>query len=131
MKLRWIALLFAVMVAMPALAHGDKKHVVGTIEKISPDAIVVKTQDGKSVEVKLAPTTVYVTKDDKPAKFADVAVGQRVVIHADAKGAELIAATVKFSTATAAAPARRQSFSRPVAPLILALNHPPAGRNGS
>ena len=103
MKLRWIALLLAVLIALPAFAHGDKKHVIGTIEKISPDSVIVKTADGKSVEVKLAPTTVYVTKDGKPAKFADVAAGQRVVIHATPKGTELIADELKFATAGAAA----------------------------
>jgi hypothetical protein len=101
MRLRWIALLMVFALAAPAFAHGDKKHVIGTIEKLSPEAVTVKTKDGKTVDVKLATTTTYVTSDDKPAKFADLAVGQRVVIHADPKGAELIAATVKFSTAGA------------------------------
>jgi hypothetical protein len=99
MRLRWIALLIVfVLAAAPAFAHGDKKHVVGTIEKLSPEAITVKTKDGKTVDVKLATTTTYVTSDDKPAKFGDLAVGQRVAVHADPKGADLIAATVKFST---------------------------------
>jgi hypothetical protein len=103
MKLRWIAVLLAVLFAMPAFAHGDKKHIIGTIEKISPDSVMVKTQDGKSVEVKLATTTVYVNKDGKPAKFADVAVGQRVVIHATPKGADLVADEVRFAAPGAAA----------------------------
>ena len=85
--------------AVPAFAHGDKKHIIGTIEKIDATAVTVKTNDGKSVEVKLATTTVYVTKDGKPAKLADVAVGQRVVIHATPKGADLIADEVKFGVA--------------------------------
>jgi hypothetical protein len=102
MKLRWIALLIAVALAMPVFAHGDKKHIIGTIEKVSPEAVIVKTKDGKSIEVKLAATTTYVTSADQPAKFADLAVGQRVVVHADPKGADLIAATVKFSNANAA-----------------------------
>lgn len=106
MKLHWMALFLAVLIASPAFAHGDKKHVIGTVEKISPESVVVKTKDGKSVEVKLAATTAYVTSNDKPAKFADVAVGQRVVIHATPKGADLIADEVKFAAAgTAAAPA--------------------------
>ena len=102
MKLRWMALLIAFVLAAPAFAHGDKKHIIGTIEKLSPEAVIVKTKDGKSVEIKIAPTTMYVTSADQPGKFADLAVGQRVVIHADTKGADLIAATVKFSNATAA-----------------------------
>jgi hypothetical protein len=103
MKLRWIAVLLAILFAMPAFAHGDKKHVIGTIEKISPDSVMVKTQDGKSVEVKLATTTVYVNKDGKPAKFADVVVGQRVVIHATPKGTDLIADEVRFAAPGSAA----------------------------
>src|SRR5712671_5604251 len=106
MKFRWIILLLAVLIALPAFAHGDKKHVIGTIAKISTESVMVKTEDGKSVEVKLAPTTAYVTKDGKPAKFADVAVGQRVVIHATPKGAELIADELRFAVSgTTAAPA--------------------------
>jgi hypothetical protein len=106
MKFRWIVFLLAILLASPAFAHGDKKHVIGTIEKISPESVVVKTQDGKSVEVKLATTTAYVTNDGKPAKFSDVAVGQRVVIHATPKGAELIADELKFAAAAnTAAPA--------------------------
>jgi hypothetical protein len=103
MKLGWIALLLAVVVSLPAFAHGDKKHVVGTIEKISPESVTVKTEDGKSVDVKLATTTAYVTKDRKPAKLADIAVGQRVVIHATPKGADLIADEVQYAPPGAAA----------------------------
>jgi len=102
MKLRWIAMLIAFVLAVPAFAHGEKKHVIGTIEKVSPEAVIVKTKEGKAIEVKLAPTTTYVTSADQPAKFTDLAVGQRVVIHADPKGGDLIAATIKFANAGAA-----------------------------
>jgi len=101
----WIVI--ALVAALPAaglvLAHGDKVHVVGVIEKVTADAVTVKTKDGKSVEVKLAATTVYTKGADQPAKASDLAVGQRVVIHADPKGKDLIAATVKSSNAPAAA----------------------------
>lgn len=101
MRLRWIGLLVALAVAIPALAHGDKKHVTGTVEKVSAESVTVKTADGKIVEVKLAATTVYLTREDKPAKAGDLAVGQRVVIHAAQKGTELIASQVKFAPAGA------------------------------
>src|SRR4030095_8237310 len=101
MKLRWTVLFFALLVALPALAHGNKKPVLGTSEKLSTESIPVKTQDGKSVEIKLASTTAYLTSANKPAKFSDLAAGQRVVVHADPKGSDLIAATVKFSAARA------------------------------
>jgi len=103
MKSRSLAVLLAVLVAAPLFAHGDKKHVVGTIEKLSAESITVKTKDGKSVEVKLLKTTTYLTSDDKPAAFSDLVVGQRVVVHADPQGNELLATTVKFASAEGAA----------------------------
>jgi hypothetical protein len=89
-----------------ALAHGDKKHVMGTVERINADSVVVKTKEGKSVEVKLIAATVYVShagNEDKPAKLSDLAVGDRVVIHATPKGDTLEANEVKFSAPAAAA----------------------------
>jgi hypothetical protein len=94
------------LMASVALAHGDKKHVIGTLEKINADSVVVKTAAGKSVEVKLVATTMYVShagNEDKPAKLADLAVGDRVAIHATPKGEILEANEVKFSASAAAA----------------------------
>ena len=94
------------LMASVALAHGDKKHVIGTLEKINADSVVVKTAAGKSVEVKLVATTMYVShagNEDKPAKLADLAVGDRVVIHATPKGEILEANEVKFSASVAPA----------------------------
>lgn len=96
------------------LAHGSKVHIRGTIEKISADSVQVKTPDGKTVEVKLAASTLYVLHaneertspqagvrrlgdEDKPAKVSDLAVGDLVVIHATPKGSALEADEVKFS----------------------------------
>ena len=106
MKLRLIAVLaFAALLTNAVVAHGDKKHVLGTLEKVNADSIVVKTKDGKSVEVKLAPSTNYVSADGKAAKLSDLAVGERVVIHATPKGDALSADEVKFSPPGSAAPA--------------------------
>ncbi len=91
------------------LAHGTKVHVRGTVEKISADSLQVKTPDGKTVEVKLVASTVYLlhaaekqakpsdASANKPAKVADLAVGDLVVIHATPKGNMLEADEVKFS----------------------------------
>lgn len=100
MQLRWMVFLLAALFALPAFAHGDKKHVVGTIEKLSAESVTVKTAEGKSVTVKFAPATVYLTKDGKPANRADLAAGQRVVIHAAVKGTDLTADEVKFAPAS-------------------------------
>jgi hypothetical protein len=65
--------------------------------------VVVKTSDGKSVEVKLVSATVYVSRDGKASKLSDLAVGQRVVIHATPEGDTLSADEIKFSQPGAAA----------------------------
>lgn len=110
MKVKWITLALALAFAAGGiLAHGNKVHIRGKVEKVGPDSLQVKTLDGKSVEVKLVASTVYVqhmavkpgesadTNDNRPAKLADVAVGDAVVIHATPKGQSLEADEVKFS----------------------------------
>jgi len=104
MKLRLIPLiaLFA-LIAGASFAHGDKKHVVGTIEKVNADSVIVKTAAAKPVEVKLTATTVFVLRanmEDKPAKAGDLAIGDHVVIHATPMGDTLEADEVKFAHAT-------------------------------
>jgi hypothetical protein len=88
------------LVAITLSAHGDKKHVIGTIEKLNSGSVTVKTRDGKSVQVKLLSSTVYVSRvatADKPAALSDLAVGENVVIHATPKGQDLEADEVRFS----------------------------------
>lgn len=107
MKLRVpaFAVLFALM-ATSTFAHGNKKHIMGTLEKISADSVVVKLSDGKSVEVKLVSATAYVLRvgqEDKPAKASDLTVGARVAIHATPKGDTLEADEIKFAKPGAAA----------------------------
>ena len=94
------------LTATIAFAHGDKKHVMGTLEKINADSVVVKQADGKSVEVKLVANTMYVTRDGKAAKVSDLAVGDRVVIHATPTGETLSADEVKFSLPAASGAAK-------------------------
>jgi hypothetical protein len=105
MKRRFCALLAAfAFVVVLASAHGDKKHVIGTIQKLDSGSITVKTRDGKSVEVKLVTSTAYVKRvdtTDKPAAISDLTVGENVVIHATPKGSDLEADEVRFSAAPA------------------------------
>jgi hypothetical protein len=93
------ATLLAMVIAV-ASAHGNKVHVRGTVEKINPDSIVVKGLDGKSVEIKLGASTVFVFRannEDKPAKVGELATGDLVVIHATPKDGGLEADEIKFS----------------------------------
>ena len=117
MKLRIfsLALLFALATGV-TFAHGNKVHVSGTIEKISAESVVVKTRDGKSVEVKLVAATVYLShhtdktakpadlSQDQPAKVSDLAVGDLVVVHATPKDNALEADEVKFTVPVVAKP---------------------------
>jgi hypothetical protein len=122
MKLRFAAFFMLLAIACgAAFAHGDKKHISGIVDKITADSVFVKTADGKSVEVKLVASTVYVlhvvsssaaASDpnlDKPAKLSDLAVGDRVLIHATPKGETLEAAEVKFSAPGGAAASKPKS----------------------
>ncbi len=116
MKVRIAATFLALVFAAAVFAHGDKVHVTGILEKVNADSVSVKTADGKIVEVKLAPTTVYIFRDGKskdgtPSKVTDLAVGQRVVIHATPKEKDLIADEVKF-----AAPASMPMKGSPAKP---------------
>ncbi len=81
------------------LAHGSKKHVLGTVAKIDPDLIVVEIKNGKTVEIRIAPTTVFL-KDGQAAKLKDLALGDRVAIHATPQGAILEADEVRIGIAT-------------------------------
>jgi hypothetical protein len=110
-RLSLLTLWFA-LVAGTAFAHGNKVHVRGTVEKISADSVVVKTADGKSVDVKFAASTVFLSRsnnEDKPAKAGDLAAGDIVVIHATPKNNTLEADEIKFSVPAAAKPAKPAS----------------------
>jgi hypothetical protein len=115
-QMKFRAITMAVLLAFAAgtnFAHGNKVHVLGTLEKINADSVVVKTKEGKSVEVKLAASTVYLlhvadnpaktadTNENKPAKVSDLAVGDLVVIHATPKESSLEADEIKFSVPAA------------------------------
>jgi hypothetical protein len=96
----------ATLMANVAMAHGDKKHIVGRLEKVNADSVVVKTTAGESVEVKLVASTTYVSRvgnEDRSAKVSDLAVGDRVVIHATPRGETLEANEVKFSAPASSA----------------------------
>ena len=105
---RLLAGVFFFVAASCAFAHGNKVHVRGSIEKIAADSIVVRTPDGKNVEVKFVAATVFLMRagnEDKPAKAGDLATGDLVVIHATPKGDNLEADEIKFSVAGKAKPA--------------------------
>ena len=112
MKVRRMMLALLLAVAGGATcAHGNRVHIRGTIEKLGGDSLQVRTPEGKTVEVRVSASTVYLLhvtaksgqasdstagNVDKPAKFADLRVGDAVVIHATPKGGGLEAEEIRF-----------------------------------
>lgn len=91
------ALLIVLLLAGGSLAHGEKKHILGKILLIKADSLVVESKDAKTIEVKIDSSTLFL-KDEKPARLADLAIGDRVVIHTTPKGLDTIAKEVHFRT---------------------------------
>jgi len=81
-------------------AHGNEKHVMGTVTKVEDGSIIVKTKEGDKA-VMVMPTTKFV-KGTATVMQKDVKVGDRVVIHAMPMGDMLHATEVKIGTALAA-----------------------------
>jgi hypothetical protein len=98
MKARALILFVCIsMVAVAALAHGGEEHVIGTVSKVAPDSITVKTTANKLVTVGVVPATTF-TMGKMAMKIYDLRVGSRVVIHAkEPKEGTLVADTVEFS----------------------------------
>jgi hypothetical protein len=80
-------------------AHGNEKHVMGTVTKVDDGSIVVKTKEGDKT-VMILSTTKFV-KGTATVTQKDVKVGDRVVIHAMPMGDMLRATEVKIGTAPA------------------------------
>ena len=88
-----IALVFLSVTML--FAHGDEKHVMGTVTKVTDSAITVKDTNGKSIDVALTPTTKFL-KNGKTMAVKYIQVGDRVVVHAKQNGNRLEATTVKL-----------------------------------
>src|SRR5476651_752198 len=103
MKTRILILVACIsMIAGAALAHGGEEHVIGTVSKVTPDSITVKTTANKMVTVGVVPATKF-TMGKMAMKIDGLKVGDRVVIHAkEPKEGTLVADTVDFSTPKAA-----------------------------
>jgi uncharacterized protein DUF5666 len=88
-----VTLLF--MVSLLALAHGNEKHIMGTVTSISDSSIAVQTKDKKSVTVDVSDKTKF-EKSGAAATLKDLKIGDKVVIHADVSGDKLVANEVHF-----------------------------------
>lgn len=93
-------------VAAASYAHGNEKHVIGTVTAVSATEITVSTQatanePSQSHVVKIAPDTSFV-KSGAASNLKELKVGDRVVIHAKPVGSDLVAHEVRFGKMAAA-----------------------------
>jgi Domain of unknown function (DUF5666) len=97
-----LAVLACIMLfANLAFAHGNEKHVIGTVTKVSQGSVTVETTANTTVEVTIISDTKF-TKGDSSATPKDLLVGDRVVIHAvPTEDGKLIAHTVQIGVAKA------------------------------
>ncbi|MBV9339259.1 MAG: hypothetical protein JO159_00010 [Acidobacteria bacterium] len=92
-----IGSLLTLGLSQSAFAHGNEKHVIGTVKSISDHSVTVTTTDGKTQEVQIAESTLF-ERDGHSATLHDLSVGDRVVIHAIPKNGVLQAHTVKIGS---------------------------------
>jgi hypothetical protein len=76
-------------------AHGNEKHVMGTITKVSDSSVTVKDTHGKVVDVAIMPDTKFM-KNGKAVTAKDIQEGDRVVVQAKQNGNKLEATMVKI-----------------------------------
>ena len=88
--------LAALVLLAPAYAHEGMEHVPGMAKAVDDKTITVETAGKKEVVVAFDDKTTF-EKGGKPATAKDLAVGEKVVVHAK-KGPDgaLKAAIVKF-----------------------------------
>lgn len=90
---------FALMLAFSSIvfAHGNQKHVMGTVTSISDNSIAVETTSKKTVTVGFNTATKFL-KGGLPAILKDLKVGDKVVIHATGFEDKLVATEVRFGS---------------------------------
>ena len=66
-----LAVLALVLSPLAATAHEGHDHITGSVTKVQADSIEVKAADGTSHEVALTKATVYTTRFDPEATFAE------------------------------------------------------------
>ena len=97
---RLTALAFAGL-AFAVLAHGGMEHFKGVVAKIDGTVITLTTEKGAAVVI-LTDAKTELTRGTTRVALKDLAVGDKVVIHAIEHDEHLVARVVKLAPATAA-----------------------------
>jgi len=94
-RIHRLLLIPILLLSIPALAHGNMDHILGTVVKIAGNVVTVE-KDGKTTEVVLETATTFQV-GTAAAKPNDLKVGDRVVIHAVKKDGKEVAHEVKLA----------------------------------
>ncbi|MEO8724933.1 MAG: hypothetical protein ABI383_02315 [Acidobacteriaceae bacterium] len=78
-----MALLVSLAFVTTASAHAHGKHLMGTVDSITNNEIVVATASGEKASATLTPETRYVRGKDTIFS-SDIKIGEKVVVHAKA-----------------------------------------------
>jgi hypothetical protein len=90
-----LLLLVVSLLSAPLLsAHGNEKHVLGTVTAIAAGAISVETTSHQVQTVQITSETKFVRSGSR-SSLNELKVGDRVVIHAKLAGDKLEATEVK------------------------------------
>ncbi len=105
--------LIALLLTGNLFAHGNEKHLTGTVKSISGDSIVVEETSHQTETVQVTSQTKFV-KAGQPSSLSELKTCDRVVIHAKPSGRKLEATEVKFGATSrpAAKKAHKEAFSR-------------------
>src|SRR6266481_3677842 len=95
--MKWPITIFALVLTFSAIAfaHGNEKHVLGTVSSISDNSIAVETTSKNTVTVGLSASTKF-QKSGSPATLKDLRVGDKVVIHSTGSEDKLVATEIRF-----------------------------------
>ena len=108
-----LALSLTVALSLSAFAHGHTRHILGVVKATGDNSVTVMAVDNTEVAVLLDAKTKF-ERPGAGARPGDVAVGDRVVIHAlkNPAGEGWVAQTVKIG-ATASADAGLHHLHHP------------------
>jgi hypothetical protein len=93
-----LALFMVLFFPMLVFAHGAGTHIMGTVEFLDTQHVVVKTKEGKTVSILLDKSTEY-RQGKVAATGADLKVGNRVVVDVTGEGDKMKASDIRFSAA--------------------------------
>ena len=93
-----IVLIALSLVAFGASAHGGMEHLKGVITKVDGASLTLKSEKGELVVVLTDAKTEF-TRGDAPASLKEVAVGDKVVVHATEHDEKFLAKVVKLAPA--------------------------------